>query len=204
MSKGKSSISKAQSYEEIGEFWDTHDLADYWDKAHPVEFEIDIQSEITYYPLDNDLSEKVRSIAKQQGVPPEILLKYWIQKELIQTEIGQVYCVKPDVGGGWAVKKRTAEQALVVYRTKQKAMVIAKEIAWASEPSILVVYKKDGAIQSVHLYCDSPSHDLDTYNKLLAELEELESIRAYDAAKASGEKPIPFEQAVVKIESENG
>jgi len=28
----------------------------------------------------------------------------------------------------------------------------------------------------------------------------LESIRAYDAAKASGEKPIPFEQAVAEIE----
>ena len=83
MSKGKSSISKAQSYEEIGEFWDTHDLADYWDKAHPVEFEIDIQSEITYYPLDNALSEKFRSIAKQQGVPPEALLRFWIQKEMV-------------------------------------------------------------------------------------------------------------------------
>lgn len=200
MSKGKSSISKAQSYEEIGEFWDTHDFADYWDRSHPVEFEIDIQSEMTYYPLDNALSEKVRSIAKQQGVPPESLLRFWIQKKLIQTEIGQVYCVKPDVGGGWAVKKRNAEQALTVYRTKQKAVVVAKEIAWTSEPSLLVVYKKDGTIQNVHLYCESPIHDLETYHKLLAELEELESIRAYDAAKASGEKAIPFEQAVAEIE----
>jgi len=30
------------------------------------------------------------------------------------------------------------------------------------------------------------------YRKLLKDLEELESIRAYDAAIASGEKPIPF------------
>lgn len=38
------------------------------------------------------------------------------------------------------------------------------------------------------------------YRRLLAELEELESIRAYDAAKASGDEAIPFEQAVAEIE----
>jgi len=52
MSKGRSSVSKARSYLEIGQFWDTHDLADYWEQTHPVEFEVDIRSEVTYYPLD--------------------------------------------------------------------------------------------------------------------------------------------------------
>ena len=42
--------------------------------------------------------------------------------------------------------------------------------------------------------------DIEDYHKLLAELEELESIRAYDAAKASGDEVIPFEQAVAEIE----
>ncbi len=40
------------------------------------------------------------------------------------------------------------------------------------------------------------------YQKLLEELEELESIRAYDAAKSSGDEAIPFEQAVAEIERE--
>jgi len=38
------------------------------------------------------------------------------------------------------------------------------------------------------------------YERLLEDLEELEAIRAYDAAKASKEAPIPFEQAVREIE----
>jgi PHD/YefM family antitoxin component YafN of YafNO toxin-antitoxin module len=42
--------------------------------------------------------------------------------------------------------------------------------------------------------------DIAEYRKLLEELEELESIRAYDAAKASGNEVIPFEQAVAEIE----
>ena len=31
--------------EEIGEFWDTHSLADYWDETHEVEFQVDLKSE---------------------------------------------------------------------------------------------------------------------------------------------------------------
>ncbi len=45
MKRAKSSISQAQSYKEIGEFWDSHDLADYWDQTEPVEFEVEIQLE---------------------------------------------------------------------------------------------------------------------------------------------------------------
>ncbi len=42
--------------------------------------------------------------------------------------------------------------------------------------------------------------DMEDYRKVLAELEELESIRAYDAAKSSGDEAIPFDQAVAEIE----
>ncbi len=42
--------------------------------------------------------------------------------------------------------------------------------------------------------------DIADYHKLLKELEELESIRAYDAAKASGDLAVPFEQAITEIE----
>ncbi|MBU1707186.1 hypothetical protein KKG05_06610 [bacterium] len=38
--------------------------------------------------------------------------------------------------------------------------------------------------------------DINEYRSILAELEELESIRAFDAAKASKSKAIPFKEAV--------
>ncbi|HUT11341.1 MAG TPA: hypothetical protein VMY42_12650 [Thermoguttaceae bacterium] len=41
---------------------------------------------------------------------------------------------------------------------------------------------------------------MDAYRRILEDLEELESIRAYDAAKASGDEAIPFERAVREIE----
>jgi len=42
--------------------------------------------------------------------------------------------------------------------------------------------------------------DIEVYRNILAELEELAAIRAYDAAKASDDQAIPFEQAIEEIE----
>ena len=42
---------------------------------------------------------------------------------------------------------------------------------------------------------------IDEYERILAQLEELESIRAYDDAKAADDEAIPFDQAVREIES---
>ncbi len=44
--------------------------------------------------------------------------------------------------------------------------------------------------------------DIKDFRKILEDLEELESIRAYDAAKKSKDEAIPFEQAVKEIEAE--
>ena len=44
--------------------------------------------------------------------------------------------------------------------------------------------------------------DIDRYSELLEAQEELESIRAYDEAKASNDEAIPFAQAIKEIEGE--
>ncbi len=82
MSANKSSISQASSYTAMGEFWDTHDLGDYWDKTSPAEFEVDIQSEVQFYALDHTLSTKVTEVARQRGISPETLLNLWVQEKL--------------------------------------------------------------------------------------------------------------------------
>lgn len=44
--------------------------------------------------------------------------------------------------------------------------------------------------------------DIEDYHKLLEELEELDALRAYDAAKASGDEALPLEQALTEIEQD--
>jgi hypothetical protein len=44
--------------------------------------------------------------------------------------------------------------------------------------------------------------DVQYYYELLAALEEIEAIRTYDEAKASGDETIPFNQATDEIEQQ--
>lgn len=42
---------------------------------------------------------------------------------------------------------------------------------------------------------------IDQYNKMMEQLEEIDDIKAYDAAKANDDEVIPFDQAVNEIEA---
>jgi hypothetical protein len=45
--------------------------------------------------------------------------------------------------------------------------------------------------------------DIKAYNLLIAELEELDDIRAYDAAKSANDEVISFDHAVKEIEQDH-
>jgi predicted HicB family RNase H-like nuclease len=82
MCKGRSSLSKTRSYKETGIFWDTHDLSDFWDKTKEAGFEVNIESETTYYALNKILSEQLQAIAQKQGVSADTLVNLWVQEKL--------------------------------------------------------------------------------------------------------------------------
>ncbi|MEP7339568.1 MAG: CopG family antitoxin [Acidobacteriota bacterium] len=82
MARNKSSISKARTYEEMGEFWDTHDLTDYWELTKPVEFTVDIKSETVYYSLEGSLDSQIQAVAQKHGISSETLLNLWVQEKL--------------------------------------------------------------------------------------------------------------------------
>ncbi len=84
MNKSKGSISKGKSYKEIGDYWDSHDLSDVWDKTQRVDFELSVESELTYYPLDKVLSDKIQSMARKRGVSADTLVNLWLQEKLME------------------------------------------------------------------------------------------------------------------------
>lgn len=84
MSDGKSSISQATSYQEIGEFWDSHDLGEFWEQTEPVEFEVEINSSTSYFPIEKNLATKLRQMAQQRGVSAQTLLNLWVQEKIEQ------------------------------------------------------------------------------------------------------------------------
>lgn len=87
MSKNKTSISQAGSYEEIGEYWSEHDLTDVWDQTEPAAFEVDIKSVKRYYPLEHDLADEINKIARRRGVGVETLLNLWVKEKIIEHRV---------------------------------------------------------------------------------------------------------------------
>ena len=63
--------------EEIGEFWDTHSLADYWDETHEVEFQVNLKSRQNLSPDETEAADQRDTLSAEQG---------WRKlKELIQS-----------------------------------------------------------------------------------------------------------------------
>jgi hypothetical protein len=82
MAENKSSISEADSYQRIGEYWDTNDLSEVWEKTEAVEFEVALASDVFYYAVETSLSSKLHSIAERRGISTETLVNLWLQEKV--------------------------------------------------------------------------------------------------------------------------
>jgi len=82
MPENKTSISKASSPAEIGEYWDSHDLADHWEDTREVHFDVAVESSVRYFAVEKTLAEKLRVAARSHGVSPETLLNVWVQEHV--------------------------------------------------------------------------------------------------------------------------
>ena len=79
--KHQTSISKAQTLEEIGEFWDTHSLDDYWDETCEADFEVRAKQRrrITVEP---NIYKELETEARVRGIVPETLVNLWLAEKL--------------------------------------------------------------------------------------------------------------------------
>ncbi len=84
MNEVKSSISQGQSYQEIGEYWDNHDLGEVWEQTQPADFVVSGHAKTTYYPVESTLSQKLHALAQQRGVSAETLVNLWLQEKVTQ------------------------------------------------------------------------------------------------------------------------
>ncbi len=85
--KPKEPIPEFASRQEEAEFWDIHDLADYWDEFKPVDvrFAKNLSEGITIR-LDSETLAKLRSRAKKKGIGPTTLARMWILEHLQEEE----------------------------------------------------------------------------------------------------------------------
>ena len=70
------------SVEAAADFWDSHDLSDYWDQSREARFQVDIKSHRFLTALDPDLAQKLTARARQRGVSTETLINVWLTEKL--------------------------------------------------------------------------------------------------------------------------
>ena len=81
MAETLSSISKASTIEEIGEFWDDHSLDEFWDQTEEAEFEVRAPAR-RRVALEPEVYGRVKAVAQQRGVSPETLVNLWLVEQL--------------------------------------------------------------------------------------------------------------------------
>lgn len=82
--KKVSSISKAETYEEMAEFWDTHSLADYDEQTYAVEMTFDPAARHSLVGIDPDLLDDLRRIASERHISTQTLVNLWLSERVMQ------------------------------------------------------------------------------------------------------------------------
>lgn len=68
--------------EEAGEFWSTHDLADYWDETKSADLTFNLQKRHYYISVLPKIAEELKKISERQGVSIETVVNLWLQEKL--------------------------------------------------------------------------------------------------------------------------
>ncbi|MBI4492559.1 MAG: hypothetical protein HY690_07175 [Chloroflexi bacterium] len=70
------------SLDEAAEFWDSHDLADFWALTEEVHFDVDLQQQRYLVALDPKLAEQLAAEAHKRGLSTETLVNLWLKDKL--------------------------------------------------------------------------------------------------------------------------
>ena len=65
-------------------FFETHDMGDYWEKMPEAEFEIKLKRRKHLIALEEDVIAKVTRLAKAKHVSSEALINTWLKEKLQQ------------------------------------------------------------------------------------------------------------------------
>jgi len=81
-------IPKFKDYKEEAEFWDTHSLADYWDRWEDVDlvFELDKPREASLVlRLQKAFKNRLKKIARGKGLDVSTLARMWLMEKANET-----------------------------------------------------------------------------------------------------------------------
>lgn len=81
----KSKIPNFKTYEEMAEFWDTHEFTEFKDELEDVDivFELDKpRTESLVLRVQKDIKEKLQKVARSKGLNVSTLARMWLMEKL--------------------------------------------------------------------------------------------------------------------------
>jgi hypothetical protein len=70
------------SLEELVEFFDTHDMGEYYDGMPAVHFDVDIERRSFLVSVNKDLMKRLTEIAKARHTSTEALVNSWLEEKV--------------------------------------------------------------------------------------------------------------------------
>ena len=85
MAKSKTkTLPEFDSTAEFVDFFETHDMGDYWEQMPEADFEVKIKRKKHLIALEDDVVAKVARIAKAKKISSEALINTWLKEKLQQ------------------------------------------------------------------------------------------------------------------------
>ncbi len=80
----KSKMPKFSSLDKLVEFFEGHDMGDYWQDMPEAHFDIDLKRRTHRIALDEDSAEKVTAIAKAKRMSSKNLINKWVREKVLE------------------------------------------------------------------------------------------------------------------------
>jgi hypothetical protein len=72
----------SRTLEKAGEFWDAHDLVDYWDQTEEVAMSFRFKRRRHLFGIEPALARKLHAVAAARGISPETIANLWLREKL--------------------------------------------------------------------------------------------------------------------------
>lgn len=81
--KKQARVPDFKSRQEMAEFWDTHDVSDYWEELEPVKLRVakNLTDTLNVRFTPEDM-QKLQKKAEAKGIGPSTLARMWIKERL--------------------------------------------------------------------------------------------------------------------------
>jgi hypothetical protein len=83
MAKNKAKpFPRLKSVTDLVEFFDKHDMGDYWDRLPNAEFEVSIKTRKHLVAIDENIIPRINQIAKSKRVTSAKLINTWLREKI--------------------------------------------------------------------------------------------------------------------------